>query len=285
MKKSSYKLLDSGDFRKLEEVGGFRISRPSPQAVWSPSAPKSEWDNVDAFYTRFSGGDGKWTVKNKKLPDQWAIDILDLSIRIRLTDFGHLGIFPEQEPNWDRIGKFIETKIETIKDFRVLNLFAYTGIASLKCAKAGAEVVHVDASKTSVAWAKENAELSGLGKAKTRWIVEDVQKFCAREQRRGTKYHGIMLDPPSFGRGTNNEVWKIEEHMIPLLKALEGLLEEDFAFVLLSSHSTGYTPVALRNLVSQHFGTQGEFVADEMLVPHHANKLMLPSGAFCLLTR
>jgi 23S rRNA (cytosine1962-C5)-methyltransferase len=286
LKSSGYQLIDSGNFRKLERIGAFTLIRPSPQAVWAPLLTEAQWNEFDAMYTRFSGGDGKWTIKNKKISDNWSIDILGLKIRMKLTDFGHLGIFPEQEPNWQKLEKFVESSLSAVPDFKVLNLFAYTGIASLMCARGGAEVVHVDASKTSVQWGRENAELSGLGSAKLRWIIEDVQKFVGREVRRGSKYHGIILDPPSFGRGTNNEVWKIEEHMVPLMAELKKILADNFKFVLLSSHSTGYTPIALQNLLSAVVDpASGSFVSNEMVVAHKSGKALLPSGASCLFLR
>ncbi len=286
MKPNGYQLIDSGNFRKLERIGSFTLVRPSPQAVWAPLLPEAQWDEFDAMYTRFSGGDGKWTIKNKKISDNWTIDMLGLKIRMKLTDFGHLGIFPEQEPNWQKLESFVDASRQSIPEFKVLNLFAYTGIASLMCARGGAEVVHVDASKTSVQWGRENAELSGLESAKVRWIIEDVQKFVGREVRRGSKYHGIILDPPSFGRGANNEVWKIEEHMVPLLSELKKILADNFKFVLLSSHSTGYTPIALQNLLSAVVDVgSGTFFSNEMVVSHQSGKALLPSGASCLFLR
>jgi 23S rRNA (cytosine1962-C5)-methyltransferase len=285
VKSKGYQLIDCGDFRKLEKVGPFTLVRPSPQAVWAPSLPDSKWKDFDASYTRFAGGDGKWSIRNPKVNDGWTIEILGLKLNMHLTDFGHLGIFPEQEPNWEMIESIIaESKSKS--NFRVLNLFAYTGIASLMCARAGAEVVHVDASKTSVQWGRDNAQLSGLGDSKIRWIIDDVQKFVGREVRRGSLYHGLILDPPSFGRGTKNEVWKIEEHMVPLLIELSKLLDPNFSFILLSSHSTGYTPIALRNLLSAMVGSaKGRFTEAEMIVAQSNSTIKLPSGAYCMFVR
>jgi 23S rRNA (cytosine1962-C5)-methyltransferase len=275
-----YQLIDSGDFRKLEQVGPYRFIRPSPQAVWSPVLPMEKWQGVDAEYKRFAGGDGKWYVANQEIKDAWVIEVEGLKLRIKMTDFGHLGIFPEQMINWRRLGQQVEAMVNHGVQPRVLNLFAYTGLATLACAQAGAEVVHIDASKTSVATGRENAELNGLADASIRWIIDDAQKFVAREVRRKNKYQGIILDPPSFGRGAKNEVWKIEEHMIPLLRQLKEILDYENYFVLLSSHSTGYTPVALKNLLNIEFDMEfPEILHEEMLVAHRDHGTELPSGA------
>jgi 23S rRNA (cytosine1962-C5)-methyltransferase len=280
-----YKLIDSGNFQKLEQVGPYKFVRPSPQAVWTPRLDIEIWKKVDATFQRFSGGDGKWTIHNKSLPKKWTIQQGPVKLVISLTDFGHLGIFPEQDSNWTKLNQLIKSKREKQPDLdlNVLNLFAYTGGSTLACATAGAKVVHLDASKTSVNWGKENAQANGLEAAPVRWIVDDVQKFVEREVRRGNKYHGIILDPPSFGRGTNNEVWQIEDHLVPLLNALKLLLADDHLFILLSSHSNGYTPIALKNLLititdSQH----ADFQASEMCVQEIDTNRALPSGASCL---
>lgn len=285
MDMNTYQLLDSGGFRKLEQVGPFRFVRPSPQAVWKPRRPESEWKQADAEYVRFSGGQGEWRVRNKKLPEHWHITVSGIPFVMRLTDFGHLGIFPEQGPNWISLQSIVRKGAQAGKDFNVLNLFAYTGGSTLAAAVAGAKCVHVDASKTSVAWARENADRTGQ-ELPVRWIVEDVRKFVSREVRRGSKYQGIILDPPSFGRGAKGEVWKIEEHMVELLSELRQILADDYRFVLLSSHSDGYTPVALRNLLSDMVadekGVHYEF--GEMLVSEEAGR-ELPSGSYCFLRR
>ena len=257
------------------------------QAVWRPRLPEREWSSADAIFTRFSGGDGRWEVRNRKLPEHWTIPVPAVgAMQIELTDFGHLGIFPEQHTNWGRLSALIEPQAKAGRQIQVLNLFAYTGGSSLACARAGAHVVHLDASKTSVAWARTNAEVSGLQDKPVRWIVDDVQKFIARELRRGSKYHGIILDPPSFGRGPKGETWKIEEMLPPLLDDLAKLLADDYLFFLLSSHSAGYTPLALTNLVSEicPLGT-GEIIADEMVVTEASTNRALPSGASCMYIR
>ncbi|MBC7532749.1 MAG: class I SAM-dependent methyltransferase [Oligoflexus sp.] len=277
---NTYRLLDSGNFEKLEQVGYFRIIRPSPQAVWKPSQPKL-WSKVDAHFKRFAGGDGKWTIDNPNLKKPWIIEYGGLSLQIEITDFGHLGLFPEQRMNWQRIRNLCYQGSRDGEEFNVLNLFAYTGGSSLAAAQGGASVAHVDASKTSVAWARLNADINDLTSAPIRWLTDDVQKFVAREIRRNKLYKGIILDPPSFGRGTNGETWKIEEHLIELLDSLKGILHPDFSFFLLSSHSTGYTPIAMQNLLGSLLkGVKGRFIAEEMLVDEDGSTgRALPSGA------
>lgn len=282
-----YRLIDCGNFQKLEQVGPWRLVRPAAQAVWRPRLGEQEWQNVDAVYTRFSGGDGKWTIKNKKLPERWTIDIDSIGkLVIRMTEFGHLGIFPEQHTNWKRMADIVRKRVAAGSAQNVLNLFAYTGGSTLACANAGANVVHLDASKTSVAWGRENAEASGLTDRPVRWIVDDVQKFVDREVRRESKYHGIILDPPSYGRGAKGETWDIETMLPGLLDELKKILADDFSFILLSSHSNGYTPQALTNLLSEIVpGQAGEFLAEEMVVQEDGSKRVLPSGACCFFIR
>lgn len=285
MDNKAYQLLDSGGFRKLEQVGPFRFVRPSPQAVWSPRRSDAEWKQADAEFVRFSGGQGEWRVRNKKLPEHWDIIVAGIPFVMRLTDFGHLGIFPEQAPNWVTIQEIVGQHVRSGTDFNVLNLFAYTGGSTLAAALAGAKCAHVDASKTSVAWGRENAERTGK-ELPVRWLVEDVRKFVAREARRGSKYQGVILDPPSFGRGAKGEVWKIEEHMVELLAEIRQILADDYRFVLLSSHSDGYTPVALRNLLSDMVGGAKDvrYEFGEMLVAEESGR-ELPSGSYCFLRR
>ncbi len=282
----TYELIDSGDFNKLEQVGPYRISRPSPQAVWRPTLPPDEWKKVDAFFTRFSGGEGKWSIVNKRMEKSWNINVSGIIFRMELTDFGHLGIFAEQAANWLQLQEIIAKARTSRSTMSVLNLFAYTGGSTIAAALAGAQCVHVDASKTSVAWARENASLNGPGELPIRWILDDVQKFVAREVRRGSRYQGIILDPPSFGRGTKGESWKIEEHLNGLLDQLKEILAPDFAFILLSAHSHGYTPEGMKNLLLPIVGhARGRFSAGEMLIPELGNQRHLPSGTYCLFTR
>ena len=281
---ATYSLLDSGNFQKLEQVGPFKFVRPAAQAVWRPSLAASEWQ-ADATFTRLSGGDGKWQVKNKKMPPQWTIQIGKVKFVMRLTDFGHLGVFAEQSDNWAQLGEHVAELKKNAAEVRVLNLFAYTGGSTIACAKAGANVVHLDASKTSVAWARENATASGAEDLPIRWIVEDVQKFVTREIRRESKYHGIILDPPSYGRGSKNEIWNIEEHLPTLLDNLKQILVPDACFILLSAHSPGFTPMVLENLLVEMLGGRRKckFQTGEMVL--HSDRYVLPSGAYSLLSR
>lgn len=276
---NTYRLLDSGNFEKLEQVGPFRMIRPSPQAVWKPSQPKL-WGKVDATFRRFAGGDGKWTIENPAMRKPFTIEYGGLNLQIELTDFGHLGLFAEQIMNWQRIRNLSFDGSRDGSEFHVLNLFAYTGGSSLAAAQGGAHVAHVDASKTSVAWARTNADVNKLAEAPIRWLTDDVQKFVQREIRRNRLYKGIILDPPSFGRGTGGETWKIEENLIDLLEGLRSILHPEFSFFLLSSHSTGYTPIAMQNLLGSLLkGVKGRFIAEEMLVEEEGTGRALPSGA------
>lgn len=264
-----FKLIDSGDFYKLEKVGPYIFHRPSPAAVW-PSSEISEYKSVDVLYKRYQEGKGEWIKKNKKVPDSFNINILDLKIEMQLTSFGHLGLFFEQMTNWKRLLKHVSS------GDRVLNLFAYTGMSSLVCALKDADVTHLDASKTSVQWAKKNAELSRLSDKKIRWLVEDVRKFVEREVRRQSQYDWIILDPPSFGRGANNESWVIEKDLIPLMKNLSLLKSKNFKGILLSSHSPGYTAISLDNLLVYSGFNETYSVAEDMVIDHP--KYPLPSG-------
>lgn len=284
----SYQLLDSGHFMKLEQVGPFRVVRPSACAVWDPALPEKEWKRADAEFTRFADGSGEWKIKNPEIKTAWPIQVGDVVFNLKLTAFGHLGIFFEQEKNWRQIHETVAARSRGGGSaFHVLNLFAYTGGSTLFAAAAGAEVVHLDASKSSVAWARENAESSGLSERSIRWIVDDVQEFVQKEIRRGRKYQGIILDPPSYGRGSKNQVWKIEEHLLPLLKNLQKLMADDFSFLLLSAHSPGYTPISLENQLRQICGGSqrpGRYDSGEMVIIEKTGRA-LPSGAYSFYLR
>lgn len=273
--KNTYQLLDSGNFEKLEQVGRYRLIRPSPQAIWQPHRPKL-WHTADAHYRRSSSGGGSWAFKNK-LPDHWHIQYGGLTLKIKLTNFGHLGIFAEQAENWDWIRAQIAATHQ--KPVRVLNTFAYTGGSSLAAAQAGAEVVHLDAARGIVSWARENAALSGLDGRPIRWIVDDVSKFVAREIRRGNQYDGIILDPPSFGRGKKGEVWKFEDDLPKLLDMCRQILSPNPRFVLLSAHTPGFTALALENLLADMMrGFSGKLSGMEMTIPEADGGRLLPSG-------
>lgn len=291
---ASYALLDSGHFLKLEQVGSMRLVRPAPQAVWKPRLPKAEWDKADATFRRKEDGFGSWGFASRQRPPEpWLIEFGTLKFLARLTDFGHLGFFVEHAATWDRIESWMRARAERNKGAgkerpKVLNLFAYTGGASLAAARGGAEVVHVDASKTTVSWAREMAAASGLAEAPIRWIIDDAMKFVQREQRRGVRYDGVVVDPPSFGRGPKGELWKIEDQMLPLMDAVREICAPDLAFLLLSSHSEGFTPVALRNILSGIGLAPESLEAGEMCVRETSvtgesqAPRQLPAGAFAL---
>lgn len=273
----TYHLIDSGHGRKLERFGRYLIARPCAQAVWQPSLPLSEWNKADADFTRED--ENKWLEKNP-LPTSWNIAVSGITFKLSPTDFGHLGIFPEQRDFWDWIQQAIINKGGR-ESINVLNLFAYSGGSTLAAAKAGAKVCHLDASKGTVAWARENAALSGLEKAPIRWIVDDVGKFLKRELRRGNRYDAIILDPPSFGRGSQGEVFKIEDDLPAILRDCRELLVERPLFVLFSCHTPGFTPITMRHLLSQMMqGTDGVIEEGEMVVHGHGEALSLPSGTF-----
>jgi len=269
---SKYRIIDSGDFYKLEKLGDYILLRPSPQAVWPKDKECKEYRDVSARYERHQNGKGRWILENPKTPESFILDRWGLSLELKRTGFGHLGVFFEHETNWLRLEKNIKS------GERVLNLFAYTGVASLVCAAKGAEVVHVDASKTSVTWARENQERSGLEDKPIRWIIEDVRKFVQKEVRREREYDWIILDPPSFGRGTKNESWVIEEDLINLMKDLGKLKSKSFKGILLSSHSPGYTALSLDHVLTATGFNEPHSLKEEMFVPQENRPL--PSG-FC----
>jgi 23S rRNA (cytosine1962-C5)-methyltransferase len=276
----SYTLLDSGEGFKLEQFGHYRLSRPCSQAVWKQVLPKSEWLAADAYFTR--EGDAKWQIK-RELPDSWTISIADLIFKISTTDFGHLGIFPEQRDCWEWLPLIIEQAKQAGRErVNVLNLFAYSGGSTLAAAKSGAHVCHLDASKGMVHWAKENAALNNLQEAPIRWIVDDVNKFLAREQRRGIQYDGIILDPPTFGRGVKGEIFKIEEDLQDILQKCASLLTSKPLFVFFSCHSPGFSPIVMHHLLSQMMEThQGNVEAGEMVLRGSDEAVLsLPSGVY-----
>lgn len=246
-----YELLDFGDGRKLERFGDVVLDRPSPAAEgYRPSDP-SLWTTAAAHYQRTTGERGRWTHRCQ-LPDCWPITFRDFTFNIKLTPFGHVGLFAEQQANW----QWIATQCQQLGPAcRVLNLFAYTGGSTLAAARGGAEVVHIDAAKNVVQWARQNAELSGLGDAPVRWIAEDASKFVERELRRGNQYQGIILDPPSYGHGPKGERWQIAEHLPRLLAACQQLLDPKHHFVLFTSHSPQHSCAALPPLLTRALPT------------------------------
>lgn len=277
---NDYSLIDSGDGRKLERFGGYLLNRPASQAVWHPSLPAKEWDKAHVMVDR----DGKRTILNRdRIPDTWSTVIEGIRFRLSVTDFGHIGVFPEQRANWAKLKSIVSGQVADGRKPNVLNLFAYSGGSTLACALAGAKVTHLDASKGMVTWARENADLNGLQDAPIRWIVDDVIKFCERELRRGNRYDGIILDPPTYGRGKANEVFKIEEHLPPLLGMCAELLTDNPAFVLLSCHTPGFSPIVLSHLLRQALDARpGSYIPDEMLLEgSDPNTFPLPNGTQC----
>lgn len=270
---NDYALLDCGGGEKLERWGDITLLRPDPQAIWPMDAP----NGVDARYARARSGGGQWNFA-RPLPDQWTIGLGELRFVVRPTGFKHTGLFPEQAVNW----RWMQDKIRAAeRPVRVLNLFAYTGGATVACLSAGATVVHVDAAKGMVAWAKDNAAASGLQDKPVRWIVDDVLKFVKREARRGQTYDGILMDPPSYGRGPNGEMWKIEDSLYGLVDACMDVLSTDPIFFLINSYTTGLAPSVLRNVLQLSVAARhgGVVEADEVGIPVRRRNLVLPCGA------
>ncbi|MDD5707259.1 MAG: class I SAM-dependent methyltransferase [Kiritimatiellae bacterium] len=277
-----YALLDSGNGRKLERFGRFVLARPCAQAIWRPSLSQAEWEAADASFDREDGH--RWRSR-ERLPDQWEIEVDGLRFRLSSTDFGHLGIFPEQRVCWRWIGEAVKSAAHPDCHPRVLNLFAYSGGATLAAARAGAEVCHLDASAGMVQWARGNAAANALDQAPIRWIVDDAHKFLTREIRRGRRYDGIILDPPSFGRGAKGEVYKIEDDLPETLASCRQLLTDRPAFFLLSAHTPGITPVVLENLASDALrDLPGTLSSGEMLLTGAPGVRPVPSGCMAAWT-
>ena len=276
-----YECLATGDKEKLERWGNIILNRPDPQIIWQKSN-NSIWNKWDGYYHRSNEGGGHWEFK-KKLPDFWTINYKNLTFKVSPTNFKHTGIFPEQATNWDYIMEKISNS--NIQDFRALNLFAYTGCATMAASSAGAnEVVHVDAAKGMIDWAKENMRLSHLENNTIRFICEDVIKFLDREIRRGRKYHAIIMDPPSYGRGPNKEVWRLEDNLQELLDKTKQLLADNYSFVLINSYTTGLSPTSLKNILSLTFDNS-VIETGEIGLPVTENNLTLPCGIYGRITR
>lgn len=270
----NYTLIDSGAQQKLERFGDFLLVRPCAQALWLPKLSQEIWDSAHAVFTREKGNSWK---KGSSLPKEWIVEVEGLHFKIAPTDFGHLGIFPEHSLLWKWMQQCIQERKEPPS---ILNLFAYSGGATLAAAKAGAKVCHLDASKGMVQWARENAKLSKLEKAPIRWIVDDVLKFLRREERRGATYDGIILDPPSFGRGSQGEVFKIERDLPLILQLCRALLSKNPLFVVLSSHTPGQTPLVMQHLLSQMMhGVKGVIEGGEMVLSAKG-ALDVPCGSY-----
>ncbi|HWT27190.1 MAG TPA: class I SAM-dependent methyltransferase [Mobilitalea sp.] len=272
-----YEVLDTSKGEKLERWGNYILVRPDPQVIWDTPRTHKGWKSRNAHYHRSSKGGGEWEFFD--LPKQWDINYKELTFHLQPFSFKHTGIFPEQAVNWD----WFSSKIKGVKDrqIKVLNLFAYTGGATLAAAKAGAAVTHVDASKGMVTWARENAEASGLKDAPIRYIVDDCVKFVEREIRRGSKYDAVIMDPPSYGRGPKGEIWKIEDSIHPFVQLCSKVLSDEPLFFLINSYTTGLQPGVLSYMISQEIGRKygGKVTADEIGLPVTENGFILPCGA------
>src|SRR5574344_2136301 len=272
-----YKVIDAGNGEKLEKWGNYILRRPDPQSMWKVEY-NDVWNNPDGFYHRSIKGGGYWDF-NKKFPEYWTINYKDLSFKVSTTNLKHTGLFPEQATNWD----FMMNKIKKQnRKVTVLNLFAYTGAATMACSKAGADVVQVDASKGMTEWAKDNMELSNLGDNSIRFIVDDCLKFVEREFRRGHKYDGIVMDPPSYGRGPNGEVWKYEESIYNLINVCEKILSNEPIFFLINSYTTGISSTVLENILkTTKLGKMnGKIDCGEIGLPIERDNLILPCGIY-----
>ena len=271
-----YQLLDAGDKEKLESWKGIILRRPDPMAIWPKLHPEL-WSNVDAVYHRSTSGGGRWEYI-KPLKDHWTIKFNDLAFKVSPTNFKHTGLFPEQAYNW----QFVYDKIQNSgrNDIKILNLFAYTGAATMAASKAGAqEVVHVDAAKGMIEWAKENMHINHLDDKVIRYIVDDCLKFMRREIKRGHKYDGIIMDPPSYGRGPNNELFKFEDKINTLIETASELLSDNALFLIVNSYTTGYSSTVMENILNAHFKDRGgKIISDELGIPITNSETFLPCG-------
>lgn len=273
---TEYEVLDASAGEKLERWGDYYLVRPDPQVIWNTPRNNPYWKNCDARYQRSSSGGGKWTQHH--LPERWQIHYGPLTFNIKPMNFKHTGVFPEQAANWDFIMQMVQSAGRPVS---VLNLFAYTGGATLAAAAAGATVCHVDAARGMVAWARENARASGLEDRPIRWIVDDCAKFVEREIKRGRRYDAIIMDPPSYGRGPSGEIWKLEKDLYPFMQLVSGALSDDPLFMVVNSYTTGLAPSVVGYLmdtvVGKRFG--GSTACDELGLPVRDSGLKLPCGA------
>lgn len=272
-----YRLIDASDGERLESWNGVKLIRPDPQVIWKTQKNDPEWRMADAVYHRSVKGGGEWEYR-RKLPESWNVSYSGLTFIIRPTGFKHTGLFPEQAVNWDEMSRLIS---DAGRPVSVLNMFAYTGGATLACAKAGASVCHVDASKGIVQWARDNAKVSGLDDRPIRWIVDDCEKFVEREIRRGRKYDAVIMDPPSYGRGPSGEIWKLEDSVYDLVRLTAGVLSDDPLFFVLNSYTTGLSPSVmsyiLGSVLSEKYG--GRVSADEIGLQVEKSNMPLPAGS------
>lgn len=280
LKAKDYELLDSGNGLKLERYGKIVFSRPDPEALWNYKLPTRDWDNADAIFIR-RGTRSEWNLQSS-VPAKWDIDFGGYKFIIKPTSFKHVGLFPEQLANWDWMKNVIEKNKKNYNEpIQVLNLFGYTGGATLACADAGAEVTHVDGSKTAVAWARENAELSNLADKPIRWIIDDCIVYLRREVKRGRKYDAILMDPPAFGHGPKDELWKIEENFLELIDLCEQVLSDKPLFVLINGYTAGYSPIAYENVLKDMMNdSKGNIEIGELTIAESSSDRLLPCGIF-----
>ena len=273
---NDYELIDAESGERLERWGDIILIRPDPQVIWNGNRNDSRWNDAHAIYHRSNSGGGYWE-KLKAVPDVWSIKYDELTFRLKPMGFKHTGLFPEQAVNWSLAQKLIK---EENREVSVLNLFAYTGGATVACLKAGASVTHVDASKGMVQWAKENAMASGVADGRVRWLVDDCMKFVKREIRRGNKYDAIIMDPPSYGRGPNGEVWKLEQQLSELLSDVGQIMSDDPVFFFLNSYTGGLSPTILNYMVKQNIGAakHGEVFTEEIGLKVTNRDVTLPCG-------
>lgn len=276
-----YEVIDTSNGEKLERWGDYILIRPDPQVIWDTPRSAAGWKRKNGHYHRSAKGGGEWEFFD--LPDEWSISYNTLTFHLKPFSFKHTGLFPEQAVNWDWCADKIRSarKSRPDREFKVLNLFAYTGGATVSAADAGAFVTHVDASKGMVSWAKENAAASNIPADRVRWLVDDCQKFVERELRRGNTYDGIIMDPPSYGRGPKGELWKIEENIFPFIRLAAGLLKKDATFFLINSYTTGLQPAVLSYMLHTALcpSLGGQVEAEEIGLPVSSNGLVLPCGA------
>ncbi|MBO4905317.1 MAG: class I SAM-dependent methyltransferase [Lachnospiraceae bacterium] len=275
-----YELIDTSDGSKLERWGDYYLVRPDPQVIWDTPRKNPRWNNWNGYYHRSNKGGGQWEFKS--LPNEWTISYKDLTFCLKPFAFKHTGLFPEQAANWDWFSSIIKEALAKDPDrqINVLNLFAYTGGATVSAAAAGAKVTHVDAAKGMVGWAKENARISGLENAPIRWLVDDCVKFVEREIRRGNKYDAIIMDPPSYGRGPKGEIWKLEDCVFSLIEKTADILAEKPLFALVNSYTTGLQPAVIAYMMNTVYVSRfgGRALADEVGLPVTDSGLVLPCG-------
>jgi 23S rRNA (cytosine1962-C5)-methyltransferase len=276
---NDYQILDMANGMKLEKWNQIKLLRPDPQIIWSKKNNPDLWQQIDAIYERSNQGGGNWIIHNKKIPSTWQVTYKDLTFNLKLMGFKHTGLFPEQAYNWNLIRETIKNANRKVK---VLNLFAYTGAASIAALKEGAEVVHVDSSRGMIDWAKENVKSNHLEDKPIRFLVDDVVKFVKREIRRGNKYDMILMDPPSFGRGSKNEIWNIEKDLYELVEMCTDLLSDDPLLFIINSYSTGLSKTILENILSLTVNkkSKGNIVSDELGITMENSSLILPCGLF-----